>query len=209
MATYYLTAPLTDEDVMQLQVGDLVYLSGPCFTCRSKLQRYIFDEGHTLPFTPEQGSILIHNGPIVVKEDGKWKLMSFMPTSSLRFEKWGRSSIEQWNLKLICGKTTMGKETAEAMKEHKCVHVSPQSVSPFLWVDSIEIKGVDLFDEMGSIEAPWHFEMDKLGPFVVDMDCYGNNLFDAVTEKVEENRKKAYEKLGIPEDFTYTRLYDE
>jgi len=54
MATYYLTAPLKDEDVMQLQVGDLVYLSGPCFTCRSKLQRYIFDEGHTLPFTPEE-----------------------------------------------------------------------------------------------------------------------------------------------------------
>ena len=132
-----------------------------------------------------------------------------MPTSSLRFEKWGRASIEQWNLKLICGKTTMGAETAKAMQEHKCVHVSPQSVSPFLWVDAIEIKGVDLFDEMGSIEAPWHFEMDKLGPFVVDMDCYGNNLFDAVTEKVEENRKKAYEKLGIPEDFTYTRLYDE
>ena len=207
MATYYLTAPLKDEDVMQLQVGDLVYLSGPCFTCRSKLQRYIFDEGHTLPFTPEPGSILIHNGPIVVKEDGKWKLMSFMPTSSLRFEKWGRSSIEQWNLKLICGKTTMGKETAAAMKEHKCVHVSPQSVSPFLWVDSIEIKGVDLFDEMGSIEAPWHFEMDKLGPFVVDIDCYGNNLYKNHEHEVDEAREKALEKLGIGTDFEYTKLY--
>ena len=207
MAVYELKAPLKDEDVMQLQVGDLVYLSGPCFTCRSKLHRYIFDEGHTLPFTPEEGSILIHNGPIVVKEDGKWKLMSFMPTSSLRFEKWGRSSIEQWNLKLICGKTTMGAETAKAMQEHKCVHVSPQSVSPFLWVDAIDIKGVDLFDEMGSIEAPWHFELNKLGPFVVDIDTEGNNLFEQIDAIVEENKIKAMEVLGIPEDFTYTKLY--
>ena len=209
MAEYHLTAPLTDSDVEQLTSGDTVYISGEVFTCRSRLQKYIFDEHNTLPFSTESRNILIHNGPIVIKEDGKWKLMSFMPTSSLRFEKWGRSSIEQWNLKLICGKTTMGKETAEAMKEHKCVHVSPQSVSPFLWCDSITIEGVDLFDEMGSIEAPWHFQLDKLGPFVVDMDCYGNNLFDAVTEKVEENRKKAYEKLGIPADFEFTRLYDE
>ena len=135
--------------------------------------------------------------------------MSFMPTSSLRFEKWGPASIEQWNLKLICGKTTMGKATAEAMQQHKCVHVSPQSGSPFLWVDAITIQGVDLFEEMGSIEAPWHFQLNKLGPFVVDMDCYGNNLVDAVTEQVAENRKKAYEQLGIPEDFQFTRLYDE
>lgn len=209
MATYELRAPLTEEDVLKLRIGDLVYLSGPCFTCRSKLQRYIFDEGHSLPFTPEPGSILIHNGPIVVKEDGKWKLMSFMPTSSLRFEKWGAQSIRDWNLKLICGKTTMGAQTRDAMVKHKCVHVSPQSVSPLLWINAITIEGVDLFEEMGSIEAPWHFQLNKLGPFVVDMDCCGNNLFDEVTEQVEENRKAAYEKLGIPADFSYTRLYDE
>ncbi len=209
MATYELHAPLTDADVEKLRIGDLVYLSGPCFTCRSKLQRYVFDEGHSLPFATPAGSVLIHNGPIVVREEGKWRLMSFMPTSSLRFEKWGPASIENWNLKLICGKTTMGEETAKAMQKHKSVHVSPQSVSPFLWVDAIEIEGVDLFDEMGSIEAPWHFVLNKLGPFVVDMDCFGNNLFDEVSAKVEENREKAYEMLGIPDDFSFTRLYDE
>ena len=207
MAEYHLRAPLTDEDVMQLHTGDMVYLSGPCFTCRSKLQRYIFDENHELPFQTEPGSMLIHNGPIVVKTEMGWKLMSFMPTSSIRFEKWGASSIKKWNLKLICGKTTMGEETAKAMKELHCVHVSPRSVSPLLWIKSITIKGVDLFDEMGSIEAPWHFELNELGPFVVDMDCYGNNLFDEMDDRVRDNKKKVYAELGIPEDYKYTRLY--
>lgn len=207
MAEYHLRAPLTDEDVMKLHIGDMVYLSGPCFTCRSKLQRYIFDEMHELPFKPEPGSMLIHNGPIVVKRESGWELMSFMPTSSIRFEKWGASSIKAWNLKLICGKTTMGEETQRAMQQYHCVHVSPRSVSPLLWIKSIEVKGVDLFDEMGSIEAPWHFELNELGPFVVDMDCYGNNLFNEIDGKVRDNKRRVYEELGISDDFRYTRLY--
>lgn len=108
---------------------------------------------------------------------------------------------------MIIGKTTMGKETMEAMQKYKCVHVSPQAVSPNLWLDSIEIQDVRLFEELGSIEASWQLKVNKLGPFVVDIDCYGNNLFDSITERVEENKAKVFEKLNIPLDFTYTRLY--
>ena len=208
MATYHLTSPLSEEDVTKLHIGDTVYLSGECFTCRSKLQRYIFDEGHTLPFTPGPGSMLIHNGPIIIKENEKWVLKSFMPTSSIRFEKWGEKSIKNWNLRLICGKTTMGDNTLAAMQKYKCVHVSPRSVSPLLWINSIEVKGVDLFEEIGSIEAPWHFEIHELGPFIVDMDTYGKNLFSELDKSVQENKKKVYAELGISPDFTYTKLYD-
>ena len=208
MATYHLTAPLSEEDVTKLHIGDTVYLSGECFTCRSKLQRYIFDEGHTLPFTPGPGSMLIHNGPIIVKEDGKWVLKSFMPTSSIRFEKWGAKSIKAWNLRLICGKTTMGENTLKAMQKHKCVHVSPRSVSPLLWLKSITVKGVDLYDEIGSIEAPWHFELNELGPFIVDMDTHGKNLFSELDDTIAENKKKVFAELGIDPNFHYTKLYD-
>ena len=119
MAEYHLSAPLSDKDVAQLKIGDTVYISGECFTCRSRLQKYIFDEGNVLPFDTKTRNVLIHNGPIVIKENGQWKLVSFMPTSSIRFEKWGAQSVDQWNLKMIVGKTTMGKETAQMMKEKK------------------------------------------------------------------------------------------
>ena len=78
-----------------------------------------------------------------------------MPTTSIRFEKWGAKSVEDWNLRMIVGKTTMGAKTAEMKKEKKCVHVSPRSVSPNLWVESIEVEDVFLHDELGSIEAAW------------------------------------------------------
>lgn len=207
MAEYHLKAPLRDEDVAKLKIGDIVYVSGSAFTCRSRLQKYIFDEGNTLPFATADRNILIHNGPIVIRESGKWRLNSFMPTSSIRFEKWGARSVDNWGLKMIIGKTTMGEATAKMMKERKCVHVSPQSVSPNLWIDSIDISGVHLLDELGSIEAAWFFEMNELGPFIVDIDCDGNNYFDRMDAKIAKRKKAALEKLGIPEDYEFTKLY--
>ena len=207
MAIYYLQAPLRDEDVTQLKLGDLVYISGPAFTCRSRLHRYVFDEGHAMPEETKGKNVLIHVGPIVVRENDQWRLVSFMPTSSIRFEKWGARSVKDWNLKLIVGKTTMGKETAEMMKTQKCVHCTPNGVTPNFWIDSIKIKGVDNFKELGTIEATWHMELDKLGPFIVDIDCEGNNIFDALDDAISQKRLEAYDMLNIPRDFEYTKLY--
>ncbi len=207
MATHYLSGPLKNEDIKKLKLGDTVYITGKVFTCRSRLQKYIFDEGHTLPFSTDDRNILIHNGPIVIKENDEWKLMSFMPTSSIRFEKWGAKSVDQWNLKMIVGKTTMGAATAAMMKEKGCVHVSPRSVSPNLWIDSIKVEGVHLFDELGSIEAAWFFDVEKLGPFIVDIDADGNNYFDRMDEDIAKKKEEALKKLGIDEDFEFTKLY--
>ena len=207
MAEYHLQAPLSDEDVLKLKIGDIVYISGEVFTCRSRLQKYIFDEKNTLPFSTEKRNILIHNGQIVVKENDKWKLVSFMPTSSIRFEKWGAQSVSDWNLKMIVGKTTMGAETAQMMKEKHCVHVSPRSVSPNLWIDSIEVQDVYLYDELGRIEAAWFFKVHDLGPFIVDIDCEGNNFFDKLDLDIATKKEKALEKLGIDSEFEYTKLY--
>ena len=207
MAEYHLTAPLTDADVEKLNAGDTVYITGKVFTCRSRLQKYIFDEKNTLPFSTEGRNILIHNGPIIVKENGKWRLVSFMPTSSIRFEKWGARSVDEWNLKMIVGKTTMGENTAKMMKEKKCVHVSPQSVSPNLWIDSIEVEDVYLYDELGRIEAAWFFDVKDIGPFIVDIDTKGNNYFDKLDGEIEKRKNEALKKIGVDPDFEYTRLY--
>ena len=208
MATYYLKTPLTEEDVVQLKIGDVVYVSGEAFTCRSRLHRWVLDEGHALPNAGQERDLLIHVGPIVLpQEDGSWKLISFMPTSSIRFEKWGARTVDQWGLRMIIGKTTMGEETMEMMKKKKCVHVSPQCVSPNAWVQNINITNVELFDQLGTIEATWSMTVKELGPFVVDIDCEGNNLYKNHEQEVDENRDAALRKLGIDESFEYTKLY--
>ena len=74
-------------------------------------------------------------------------------------------------------------------------------------MQNIQITDVELFDELGTIEATWHMTVKELGPFVVDIDCYGNNLYKNHEQEVDEAREKALEKLGIGSDFTYTKLY--
>lgn len=207
MATHHLQLPLREADVAKLRIGDMVYYSGEAFTCRSMLHRHVFDKGNPLPFPTEARNLLIHVGPVIRERDGKWKLISFMPTSSLRFEKWGARSIETWGLRAILGKTTMGAETAAAMQKHKCIHTSPVCVSPNKWIDAIEIQCVHLRDELGWIEAPWHLKLNDLGPFLVDMDCHGNSYFDLRDREIEENRRRVYAEQGIPEDFQFTKLY--
>ena len=207
MATYYLKTPLSEQAVTQLKLGDVVYITGDAFTCRSRLHRWVLDENQPLPKAGQERDLLIHVGPIVLREDGSFKLVSFMPTSSIRFEKWGARAVDEWGLRMIIGKTTMGEETMAMMQKKKCVHVSPQCVSPNFWVQNINITDVELFDELGTIEATWHMTVDKLGPFVVDIDCYGNNLYKNHEQEVDEARQKALQKLGISEDFAYTKLY--
>ena len=208
MKTYHLKTPLSQEDVEKLEIGDVVYLTGEAFTCRSRLHRWVLDENHPLPDAGKQRDLLIHVGPIVLPEpDGKWRLTSFMPTSSIRFEKWGARAVDEWGLRMIVGKTTMGEETMAMMREKKCVHVSPQCVSPNSWIQHIEIEKVDLFRELGTIEATWSLKIDELGPFVVDIDCRGNNLYKNHEAEVDANREKALADLGIDADFEYTKLY--
>ena len=207
MAIYELTTPFDPAEIAKLRIGDLVYVSGKAFTCRSRLHRWVFDENHPSPKAAQERDLLIHVGPIVLRHPDKYELVSFMPTSSIRFEKWGAKSVENWGLKMIIGKTTMGAETMAKMKELGCVHASPQGVSPNLWASQIKITDVELFDELGTIEATWHMTVDQLGPFVVDIDCRSNNLYKNHEQEVDACREQVLEELGIGSDFEYTKLY--
>ncbi len=207
MAEFHFQVPLKDEDIKKVRIGDMVFFSGQAWTCRSRLQKYVFDEGHTLPFSTGDKNLLIHVGPVIIKEGGRWKLISFTPTSSIRFEKWGPKSIREWGLKAIVGKTTMGKASIEAIKERGCIHATPIGIIPNFYLDQIEIKDVYWFKELGSIEAAWMLEINDLGPFLVDIDTEGRSYFEELDRVIETNRRKAFQRLGIPEDFEYTKLY--
>lgn len=207
MAVFHLHTPLSESDVRAVRAGDTLYLGGDVFTGRSRIHRYVFDEGNPLPFDTQKQNAMIHVGPIIIMENDAWKLVSFMPTSSLRFEKWGAAAVKTWGLRVIVGKTTMGRDTMRAMHEYGCIHASPQCVGPNLWQDAITIRSVELLDELGSIEAAWQLTVRELGPFLVDIDAQGGNYFDALDDTIAEHRIKVYEDLGIPAGFQETKLY--
>ena len=68
-----LTTPIRDEDLKDLNVGDVVYLSGRLVTCRDVAHRRLIEQGRELPVKLEGGAIF-HAGPIVrKKDDGKFE----------------------------------------------------------------------------------------------------------------------------------------
>ena len=208
MAEYHLQVPLQEEEIRKVRIGDLVYFSGEAFTSREKFQRHIFDLDNKVPFPLENRNLLIHCGPVMVWENDSWKVVSFAPTTSIRFEKWGPKSIEQWKLRCIIGKATMGESTQQAMKKFGCIHVSMIGVTSNQGISHVkQVKDVFLKEEMGAIEAPWLVELTNYGPFLVDIDTNGDNYYDKMDIIFEENRKKAFKFLNIPEDFEFTKLY--
>jgi len=207
MRELHLKAPLTDSDIARLDIGDIVYFSGEGWTCRSKLQKAAFEEGWRLPFSTRKRNLLIHVGPVVVKEKRGWRLVAFNPTSSIRFEKWGPRAIVEWGLKAIVGKTTMGPGTQRAMKEHNCIHATPVGIASNSYLEQMTIKDVFGFEEFGSIEAAWILQLKEFGPFLVDIDAKGRSYFDRWDTAVGDAKKRVYANLGIPQDFSYTKLH--
>ncbi len=208
MAVYHLTVPLKEDDIRKLRIGDTVFFDGEIFSTRSKFQKYIFDQGMPMPLSTKDRNLLIHCGPVIVQENGKWTVKSYAPTTSIRFEKWGERSIREWGLRCIIGKASMGPNTMQAMKELGCVHVCMLGVTSNLGPEHVEeVEDVFYKDELGSIEACWLVRVKDYGPFLVDIDTTGKNYFDQMDGEVDKRKELAFAQLGIPTDFQYTKLY--
>lgn len=118
-----LTTPIKDEDLKDIKIGDIIYLNGYLITCRDVAHRRLIEGKRELP-VDLKGKAIFHAGPIVRKLDnGKYEMVSIGPTTSMRMEKFEKEFVEQTGVKLIVGKGGMGKNTEQACKEQKALHV--------------------------------------------------------------------------------------
>lgn len=117
-----LSTPIKDEDLADLNVGDVIYLTGQLVTCRDVAHRRLIELKRELPVDLRGGAIF-HAGPIVrKKDDGSFEMVSIGPTTSMRMEKFEKQFIEETGVKLIVGKGGMGPETTTGCLENKAVH---------------------------------------------------------------------------------------
>lgn len=191
-----LTTPISSEDIKDIRIGDIVYISGTIVTCRDVAHRRLIEEGIPLP-VDLHGLAIFHAGPIV-KDHGndEYEMISIGPTTSMRMEKFEKEFIEQTGVKLIVGKGGMGKNTEEGCKEHKALHlVYPAGNAVYAATKVDRIKEVHWTD-LGMPESLWVSEVTEFGPLIVSIDTEGNNIFE--NNKVEFNRKKdeVYESIA-------------
>lgn len=184
-----LTTPIKDEDLADLNIGDVVYLTGRLVTCRDVAHRRLIEQGRELPVNLEGGAIF-HAGPIVrKKEDGQYEMVSIGPTTSMRMEKFERQFIEKTGVKLIVGKGGMGPETAAGCQEFKAVHaIFPGGCAVLAATKVEEIEGAEWLD-LGMPETLWINRVKVFGPLIISIDTKGNNLIQQ--NKAEFQAKKA------------------
>jgi len=183
-----LTTPIKDEDLKNIKIGDIIYLTGTIVTCRDVAHRRLIEEKIKLP-VDLNGLAIFHAGPIV-KDHGndKYEMISIGPTTSMRMEKFEKEFIEETGVKLIVGKGGMGKNTEEGCREYKALHLVYPAGNAVYAADKVEyIKEVHWTD-LGMPESLWVCEVKEFGPLIVSIDTEGNNIFEQ--NKVEFNRKK-------------------
>ncbi|MCO0599811.1 L(+)-tartrate dehydratase subunit beta [Peribacillus butanolivorans] len=188
MSKKVLTTPIKDEDLKDIRIGDIIYLTGTLITCRDVAHRRLIEEKIPLP-VDLKGKAIFHAGPIV-RDLGneKYEIVSIGPTTSMRMEKFEKEFIEETGVKLIVGKGGMGKNTEEGCKNHKALHlVYPAGNAVYAATKVEQIREVH-WKDLGMPEALWVCEVNEFGPLIVSIDTEGNNIFEE--NKVEFNKKK-------------------
>ena len=182
-----LTTPIRDEDLEQLNAGDIVFLDGYLVTCRDVGHRRLIELGRKLP-VDLQGLAILHAGPIVKQDGDGWQMISIGPTTSMRMESFEREFIRQTGVKLIVGKGGMGPETVAGCREHKAVHaVFPGGCAVLAATEVEAIERVEWLD-LGMPEALWVCRVKQFGPLIISIDTKGNNMFETNTARFDEKK---------------------
>lgn len=199
MAVYKFKTPISEQDIRKLNVNDVLYVTGTIVTARDQAHGRaleFFKQGKALPLNLE-GLAVFHCGPVVSKEGDKWIAVAAGPTTSTRMDIFEDEFIKNFKVRVVIGKGGMGKKTTDAMAKYGAVYGAFTGGAAILAARAIKnVKGVEWLD-LGTPEALWIFEVEDFGPLAVAIDSHGNNIFTDVQKKVEENKQKIYQKLGL------------
>jgi len=199
MAVYKLKTPITEEQIRKLNVNDTIYITGTMVTARDQAHRRALElakKGEKIPIDLK-GLAVFHCGPIVKKEGDKWIAVAAGPTTSTRMDIFEDEFIKTFGVRVVVGKGGMGKRTTEAMQKFGAVYGAFTGGAAVLAARAIKnIRAVEWYD-LGVPEALWIFEVEEFGPLTVSIDSHGNNLFEDIKKRVEENKKQIYTKLGL------------
>jgi fumarate hydratase class I len=167
-----LTAPLTEEKVRALKVGDVVLIRGEVYTGRDAVHAYLMKNP---PPVDLNGAVLYHCGPVMLQKNGKWSVKAAGPTTSIREEPYQADVIKRYGVRAVIGKGGMGAKTSAALKEYGAVYLNAIGGAAQYYARTVQdVLDVNLLD-FGVPEAMWHLRVDNF-PAIVTMDAHGNSL---------------------------------
>ncbi|MEG0384516.1 MAG: fumarate hydratase [Solibacillus sp.] len=189
-----LTAPISEEQIRSLKVGDVVSIDGRMYTGRDAIHHHLMGEGVEAP-VDLNGQIIYHCGPVMAKDEaGNWVVKAAGPTTSMREEPYQGDIMKRYGIRAVIGKGGMGPKTLKALGEHGGVYLNAIGGAAQYYADCIKsVDGVDLM-EFGIPEAMWHLGVEGFTA-VVTMDSHGNSLHADVEQSSLEKLASHAERV--------------
>ena len=190
-----LVTPVSAEDLKDIHIGDIIYLSGDLTTCRDVAHRRVVEEGREIPVDVRDAAIL-HAGPIIRPlGDDKYEMVSVGPTTSMRMEKFEYLFVKTTGVRVILGKGGMRENTERACKDFGAIHCVFPAGNAVVAATEVEEIVEAQWKDLGMPETLWHCHVKEFGPLIVSIDSYGNNLIENNKVDFNAKREKALEDL--------------
>jgi fumarate hydratase, class I len=180
-----LRPPVSEQQIRALKVGDVVLITGECYTGRDAVHAHLMK--NPLPEGVDlRGALLYHCGPVMLLNGEQWTVKAAGPTTSSREEPYQADIIKNFGVRLVMGKGGMGKKTLAALKEHGAVYLNGIGGAAQYYARAIDnVLGVSLLD-FGIPEAMWRLHVHDFMA-IVTMDSHGNSLHADVERETGEN----------------------
>lgn len=196
-----LSIPLSEEDTRGLKLGEIVYFDGMIFTGREKVLSRLVDESIVPVDIKNTCNVMMTSAPCVKEmAPGRYEVRAAMPTTNYRFIKWLPKLFERHGLRALISKGGLQRDAYKLFKEFNAVNVI--MVAPA--ITAIYAQGIKRLrhvfweDEFRTTDAMYVWEIENLGPFIVEADIEGNSLFkDIVNPMINVRVRKQYRDMPL------------
>ena len=177
-------APLSDDDVRLLAIGDVVLVSGKIYSARDaahKVMIEMLERGEPLPFDPA-GQIVYYLGPTPERPGNV--IGAAGPTTASRMDKYTPPLLEL-GLKGIIGKGGRGPMVRDELKKHTAVYMAALGGGGALAALTVRSQEVIALPELGT-EAIRVLEVEDFPVWVVN-DCEGRDYYQETVKPWRRN----------------------
>lgn len=161
----FLSLPYTEEDILKIEAGDEVVLSGTLYVGRDQVHKRLkeaIDSGEALPFD-FNGAAIYYMGPSPAP-DG-FVIGAAGPTTSARMDPFSPLLIEK-GLRVMVGKGPRSIEVKEAVRKYKGLYLQAYGGCGALYGLAIKKKEIVAYPELGP-EALLRLEVESFPTFCI------------------------------------------
>lgn len=193
-----LRLPATTDDLRQLEIGSVAYLTGRVFTAREGVYKRAVEDGAGMPASREAlGLANFHCSPAAsINPDGTYNMGAVTATASFRFAKWLDGWLKMSGCNVIIGKGGMTSEIYRSVfVPNNAIYLTTvgYGTGALLGRGIKNVAGVYWLEELGLAQAIWVLDVENFGPFLVESDLDGNSLFERENAKIAPGLEKLYE----------------